>query len=424
MGVAEGRRVRIASLRHSARPAVWLLGGVAGAAIGTYVYLIVVAREVGAQEYASFSSFWAVMIILGTGVYIPIEQETARRGVDLEVRPHGRTLLWSAMAAALVITCALTVVLLVTWPVVASFFGNEIMLGVALALGGLAYAVQCPVKGVLSAQREYRRYASVLGAEALLRVLLVLALVVVTDRRTGVLATVVGAAALGSALVGRFRLRPHPSAGPLPVLRSASVLVTGAVALQTLLYSGVVVARLLAPAGEEAAAGQLLAAIVVARIPVFVFQSIEALVVPRVAELAFGGDARQLRVAVRGLVLLVAALALATTVGCGLLGPQVVSLMFGSDFTVTHSTMALLGLGTGVFMLAVVASDITVSLRGHREMAVCWVVSLAVAILSIFWIPTFELKVTMPLVVGSLTAGVLLARAARARITGLVPMAA
>ena len=66
--------------RRAAGPLIRLLGGVGAAALATYVYLIVVARAVGPAEYAAFSAFWAVVVIIGTGVYLPVEQESARRG--------------------------------------------------------------------------------------------------------------------------------------------------------------------------------------------------------------------------------------------------------------------------------------------------------------------------------------------------------
>lgn len=424
MGVTKQRGVTSASWRRAAGPLVSLVSGVGASAVSTYVYLIVVAREVGPVEYAAFSAYWAVIAIVGTGVYIPIENETARRGVDVPLTEGRGSLLRSAVGAAMVATAVLSIVLLVSWPAVDGFFDGDVLLGLALAVGCLAYSLQIPVKGVLSAQRHYRRYASVLGSEAVIRVVLVVLLVAVADQGAGVLAFVVAAAALGSAAVGRLGVGPSRGAGVLPLLRSAGVLIAGAAALQTLLGAPVLVARLIAPAGQEAIAGTLLAAIVVARIPVFVFQSVEALVVPRIAELAVGGDMPRLHTLVRRVVLLVAGLAAITTATWWSIGPEIVGLMFGADFVVTHSTMALLGLGTGVFMLALIASDITISLRGHREMAVCWVVGLVVAVLSIPVIPDFELQVTLPLVIGSAVAAALLARAARARIVALVPVGA
>jgi O-antigen/teichoic acid export membrane protein len=422
MGVTKQRGVASASWRRAAGPLVSIVSGVGASALSTYVYLIVVAREVGPVEYASFSFFWAVIAILGTGVFIPIENETARRGVDAPVGAHRGSLLTSAIGAATLCSAGLSVILLLSWPGVAEYFGDDVLLGLALIASCLAFSLQIPVKGVLSAQRQYRWYASVLGTDALVRIVVAVALLAAFDAGAGVLAFAIAVGTLASAAVGRIGVRPSRSAGALALLRSAGVLIAGAAALQTLLGLPVIVARLLAPPGQEAIAGTLLAAILVARIPVFVFQSVEALVVPRIAERAYSGDMPQLRTMVRRVVLLVAALAATTTALWASIGPEIVALMFGDDYAVTHTTMALLGLGTGVFMLAVIASDITISLRGHREMATCWVVSLVVAALSVPLIPGFELQVTLPLVIGSAVAALLLARAARNRIADLVPV--
>jgi O-antigen/teichoic acid export membrane protein len=259
----------------------------------------------------------------------------------------------------------------------------------------------------------------VLGVEALLRVVLVVGLVVSVTPGVGLLATVVGAAALGSALVGLLGARGgglRVDGGALALLRSMGVLITGAAALQTLLYGGLLVARVLAPAGQEVVAGQLLAAITVTRIPVFLFQSLQALVVPRIAERARHGDAAALLVAVRRLLVFVGALGVATALGSAAIGPVAVGLMFGEGYVVSHSVMGLLGLGTGVFMFAVALSDINVALGGHRLMASAWVVGLLAAVLSVFLLSDFILQVTVPLVVGSAVAAGLLVWGARVRL--------
>jgi hypothetical protein len=83
--------------------------------------------------------------------------------------------------------------------------------------------------------------------------------------------------------------------------------------------------------------------------------------------------------------------------------------------------MALLGLGTGLFLLAVVASDVTVSLGGHRTMALSWITGLVAGALSLLLVDGFVLQVTLPLIVGAAVAAVLLTRAARARVAELSP---
>jgi O-antigen/teichoic acid export membrane protein len=131
-----------------------------------------------------------------------------------------------------------------------------------------------------------------------------------------------------------------------------------------------------------------------------------------------------LRLAVRRLLALVGSLAVTAAAGAALVGPQLVRLLFGAAYDVSHTTMGLLGLGTGVFMVAVAASDVTVSLRGHRQVAVGWVAGLAVAALSVLVFQDFLARVTGPLIVGSAVVAVVLGIAARTRIAATLPAAA
>ncbi len=419
------------ALRTSAR----LLVGVGSSAVATYVYLIVAARSLGPGDYATFSAFWAIAVIVGAGVYLPVEQETGRRAVGRpgfsgSVTRGSGTASWVAAGG---LTVGLGLVLMVSWPLARLYFGDDAWLVVAVLFAGVGYAVQYPVRGLLSAGRRYGTYAGVLGTEAVLRVLLVgLAVVVVTDPGPALLAAVVGGAAAGSALAGLLRLRSAgdrsaeqgPDAGgAAAVLRSVAVLVTGAVALQTLLYLSVLVARVWAPAGQEEVAGRLLAAITVTRIPVFVLQSVESLVVPRIAERAASGDRPAVASTVRWLLLAVGVLAVTAVAGSALLGPLLVEIMFGSAFAVGHGTMALLGLGTGVFMLALAASDVSVALEGHRRMAVAWVLGLLAALGTALVVQDFLLRVTLPLVVGAAVSLVLLARAVWSRVAATTGVA-
>lgn len=403
-------------------PLLRLVTGVGASALATYAYLILVARELGPVGYATFSAFWAAVVILGAGVYLPIEQETARRGVGTPDAVRPRRLGSAALSAALLVTVGLGVLLLGSWPALSGFFSDDVLLAGALVLGGLGYSAQFPARGLLSAGRRYGRYASVLGTEALLRVLLVVVLVVAADPGPAALAAVVGLAALGSALAGvtRTGVGLFADGGALHFLRSAGMLIAGAVALQTLLYSGVLVARALAPPGQAVVAGQLLAAVTVTRIPIFLFQSVESLVIPRIAELAANGDTVALRSAVRRLVGVVAVLGTVAAVGSATLGPWLVELMFGPEFRVSRGAMALLGVGTGLFMLAVAASDITVSLAGHAQMAVSWLAGLAAGGLSLWVLDDLTLRITVPLIVGSCVAALLAATAARSRLLAAV----
>ena len=67
------------------RLASTLPGGIAPVAAGlivlgitAYGFLIVAARSLGAERYAPLAVLWALVFLIGPGVFVPLEQELAR----------------------------------------------------------------------------------------------------------------------------------------------------------------------------------------------------------------------------------------------------------------------------------------------------------------------------------------------------------
>ena len=52
--------------------------GIVGSGLLVYAYLAIIARSVSAAEYAYFGAFWSLALVAGFGVFLLIEQETAR----------------------------------------------------------------------------------------------------------------------------------------------------------------------------------------------------------------------------------------------------------------------------------------------------------------------------------------------------------
>jgi len=127
-------------------------------------------------------------------------------------------------------------------------------------------------------------------------------------------------------------------------------------------------------------------------------------------------------VSLHRLVALVGGLAVAAAVGTAVAGPALVSLMFGPEYVVTHTApSALLGGGTGVFMLVVADSYITVPLGGHPRMARAWIPALIADALPLVTLSDFIAQATVPLLADSAVASVLLAGSVRVCIRELTP---
>src|SRR3546814_3221422 len=111
-------------------------------------------------------------------------------------------------------------------------------------------------------------------------------------------------------------------------------LVAGQALAQLLVNGGPIAVALLAAPGEEAAASRFLAALLIARIPLFFFQAVQSSLLPGLARLEAVGDRDGFAGLVQRLVSVVAALGVAAVVGAGVLGPWAVRVGFGADFEI------------------------------------------------------------------------------------------
>ena len=106
-------------------------------------------------------------------------------------------------------------------------------------------------------------------------------------------------------------------------------LLAGSVLAQSLVNAGPVAVKLLATDAEKAIAGTFLAGLIVARVPLFLFQALQASALPKLSRLAAAGEPHDFQHALRRLLLLVGALGLAGTCGALVIGPWVVTVLFG-----------------------------------------------------------------------------------------------
>jgi O-antigen/teichoic acid export membrane protein len=172
--------------------------------------------------------------------------------------------------------------------------------------------------------------------------------------------------------------------------------------------------KLLASDAQAGAAGRFVTGVVVARIPLFLFQAVQAALLPKLSALATAGRLGDFRAGLKRIMVVVTALAAAGTVVGAVLGPTIVEIMFPNS-DLDSRTMGLLAAGSGLYMLALACAQALIALGGHRDQAIGWgmgVVALAVTT----WLASDDLflRVELGLLVGSLVAfltmGVLLLR--------------
>jgi len=386
------------------RSPVWIALSASLGGVATYVMLVVVGRVLGAEEYGSFSVFWSAVLIVSFGLFLPVEQIVARRQAG---RPASfdlfaaATRLGAGLAAASVV---LIVVIVTAGPSAASLSAATL---IAFALAAAGFAVQFPARGLLAGTHRMSGYASVITLDSMARLAAIVVLATAGVASVGPYAASIGLSALLAGLVGLVLCRRGDSQQPGPVAglaRETSGLSLAMLCMQVLVNSPMLIAGFVC--ADPLAAGHLLALTTTARLAVFVAQSGQAVYVGRIAAATFRGDEIGRRRLITGVGLVVTGLATATTAGMALLGPALITLIYGDGFQVDRAECVLVGAGIATYLIATVANDVAVALERHQRAGTTWLVGLGLASIPALLMDDTILRSTIPLLVGTAAAAV------------------
>jgi O-antigen/teichoic acid export membrane protein len=125
----------------------------------------------------------------------------------------------------------------------------------------------------------------------------------------------------------------------------------------------------------------------------------------------------------RRLLVLTVGIGVVGTIGAFLVGPPIVSLLFGDEFDLDHRTLGLLALANAVIMVAMALSQAVIALHGHKTVAAAWAAGVLAFMIGVaFFSDELFLRVELGLVVGAATATAILAVAlARRLVAGTTP---
>jgi O-antigen/teichoic acid export membrane protein len=391
------------------RRALLVMGATVVTGLVTYVFLGIVSRSVAAlapdavagdAAFDMSSVFWSVALVVGFGLFLPVEQELARLGAHgVDVRTAVRSALGLSGAVALV-------------GLVAVAAASPLLLGAGMPIGlVVAYALIAPVsalqftaRGAMVARGDVTAYSRVLLADSGLRVALALgALLLLTVLDLPDAVSWVAAIALAHVPV-LLRLRggradaaagavdpavaavdpaalatgPVPAASPGTSIRRAYLALLGAgVCAQLLLNAGpVVIAALDRTVGT---AGAFQATFSVARVPLFMLVPLQGLIVPPLVAYVRRGETAAL---IRRMSLIAAAVAgvgVVAGVVAALVGPWVIELVFGSGRSLPGLDVGILVLGVFAHVGLVIGTQALIATDRHRDSSIAWVAALVVA---------------------------------------------
>lgn len=394
-----------------------------------YAFLALASRQLGEVEYAPLLLLWYSMFLVGPGFFLPVEQEVSRALAARRARGEGGgpLLRLAAKLTGALLGILLLLVLLGSPVILDKLFEGQVLLLVGLVLGIAGVAIGFVTRGTLSAQGRFKAYAVYIGADGVIRLLLGIALVTAGVETAGWFGVAIGLApllAVPVALRGqKGLLEEGPPAAPRELSSAIFALLAASVLAFTLLNIGPLAIDFFGDESQRVEASRFGNGIFIARVPLFLFQAVQASLLPRLSALAESGQIAELRLGMRRLLVVTGALGVLGTLGAFSVGPFAVRTVFGPDFDLDSRTLGLLALSSGFYMLATAIGQAVIALSGHRLVAGAWAAGVVGFVASAGLLADdLFLRVEVGLVVGAAVATACMAAGLVARLrAGAVP---
>lgn len=392
--------------------------------VTAYGFLVLAARALGPERYAPLGLLWTVVFLLGPGFFLPVEQEVSRALAERRARGvGGGPLLRRAAALTGGLLGLLLAVVAATSPLtLPKLFDDEVLLVIGLGLALAGAAAGHLARGACSGQGRFRPYAVFLAADGIVRLALCAGLAAGGVDTPGWYGVAVGVAPLVAVAVAlapeRGLATPGPDASWGELSKALGILLVASVLSFTLVNAGPMAIDLLGSDDEQADAGRFLNGLIIARVPLFLFQAVQASLLPKLSSLAGAGRYDDLRAGLRNLLAVTVAIGVVATGAAFAVGPEVVRLLFGAEYELDHRTLGLLALSCAAYMLAVALAQAVIALAGHRLVAASWALGVAAFVLvTAVAADELFLRVELGLVAGAGVSALAMSLALVARLT-------
>jgi len=361
--------------------------GLVVSGIAAYAFQILAFRALPKAEYTALNGLWVIAFVLAPGFFLPLEQEVGRaiahrRSQNVGGGPVVRraALAGSCLCAALIVLVLMAEGVLRaagTDGLAHSMFHGKSVLLPCLILSLMTYAFQHLTRGTLSGNGRFGPYGLILAAEGIYRTvpaLLLYALGVDNLFLYGLVFALPPVFASVTALYHQHGLmEPGPEAPWSELSVNLGWLFGGSVLAQLLSYSPVIGILVLASSAQKDLAADFIVGFFLARIPILLFQAVQAALLPKLAGLIGSGRHADFRAGLRKLLLLVAGVGVLGVLGGYILGPTAGEILFGNKFKLDATDLSLLAAGSGLFILALTLAQALIALMGHARATYAWV---------------------------------------------------
>ena len=389
--------------------------GIASTGIFTFLYLAVSSHVLSPADYSRISLCWAIMFVILSVIYRPIEQLLSRTIADRRARGlHGHPLRVPAAIQFGFAVLFLIVALALRDQIQQGMFDGSAALYWILVIGVLAYAGSYFARGWLAGHQRFALYGGLVFLESTSRFLFPLAVAIGIGSGEGLVGLGMAVAPFASLAVmplafSRMRLRDPDgviaseavaadaagaSEGPAQTqieetsnglsMRHGAGFAVSVVGImfseQMLMNAGVLIVAAKTGAGDltTGIVGFVFNVMLIVRAPLQLFQAIQTSILPHLAGLEARESTAEFDKAIRTTVLIIAAFGLSVALGLLLIGPAVMTALLGDKgFTYGRLGLAAVGLGMGLHLISGTLNQAALARGRAAWAAVAWLISAA-----------------------------------------------
>ena len=406
--------------------------GIAATGVLTFAYFSIASHVLGAEEAKRIDVLWAVMFVIISVIYRPVEQLLSRTIAQRRARGQARYELRVPIAiqgsfALLFLIAALAL----REPLIDHVFHHNSALYWVLVVGTLAYAASYFARGWLAGHEHFALFGGLVLMESASRLCFALAVALGIASGQTAVALGIAAAPLLSLMVvpaaflrgGRRRAGAHDAAqtllaaGPrLPAqtpleaetqLEALDATLPGpsaqsareeaaaqealslrqstgfAVSVSSIMLSeqallNAAVLTVAVTSRDAVLAGIVFNVLLISRAPLQLFQAIQTSLLPHLAGLEVRAGHAQFARAVRVTVLAIALFAGVASVALLLIGPAVMEhVLFGQHYSYGRVGLALVGIAMGMHLTSGTLNQAALARNRAQAAAACWLVAAA-----------------------------------------------
>jgi O-antigen/teichoic acid export membrane protein len=388
--VERAQRLAAAAKKLPVPEGTWAIGaGLLIVGLSAYGFQILAAKRLSSNDYDSLNVLWALVFVFSPGLFQPLEQEVGRAVAARRARGEGggpvvrrAALLGAFLALSVAVACAIGY-----RPIVDDLFDGRAILIVGLFIAIAFYYVAFITRGTLSGNGRFGAYGLMHGSEGTVRIVGCIVLFAIGTNTVGPWSIALAAPPMFAVLISlrgqHDLLLPGPDAPYSELSGALAWLLLGSVLAQLLSYASVFGVTHLATASQKDISSHFITGLFIARVPLLMFQAVQAALLPKLAGLASEGKHDDFRVGMRQLIAVVVGLCLSGTAAATLIGPWAGKKLFASKWDLGNRDMFLLTLAATAFILALTMGQGLIALKAYKQNAFGWIVGIVAFVVAV-----------------------------------------